>query len=360
MKSEYFKKGSQSSNIRGTREKTQPQSKNWDKIIYLSFVVVILLTILYVVFFNTFFVTGEGVVVSENVDIKAPSDLNVENYLKGYGEEVQRGDSLFSYTPMDWTKGQEKVNELGEKVNELENDRNDIEDEVYLKQRVIQLTQNRVDFYEEKQAEIRQKVELDLVASTELSAIERDLFEERSRLEEIETELTVLNNQRDRLDQRISELQNDLEKGGGGRLLQVFNSPVNGTVTEIYESNSRQVFRSDRVLRIKPEESEPHIISFFPREDIEQLETGMVLSIDFDNGDKSEGVIRDIYDAREDIIGHFEQTGNLILENVVVELVPIDSSAGQQWSEYNRMGLQASRTKYGILGLDKEDVDIRE
>lgn len=360
MKSEYFKKGSQSSNIRGTREKEQPQSKNWDKIIYLSFVAVILLAILYVVFFNTFFVTGEGVVVSENVDIKAPSDINVENYFKRYGEQVQRGDPLFSYTPMDWAKKIEKANQLSEKVSELESERSNIEDEIYLKNRVIELTQNSVEFYEGKRAEIQQKVELDLVPSTELSAIEQDLFEERTRLEAIETELTVLNNQRDRMDQRISELQNNLRDGSADELVQVFNSPVDGTVTEIYESNSKQVFRSDRVLRIKPEDSDPYIMSFFPRDDVKHLETGMVLSIDFDNGEKGEGVIRNMYDARENIVEHFEQTGNLILENVVVELIPIDSSAAQQWSEYNRMGLQASRTKYGILGLDTEDVDIQQ
>lgn len=360
MKSEYFKKGSQSSNIRGTREKKQPQSKNWDKIIYLSFVAVILFAILYVVFFNTFFVTGEGVAVADNVDIKAPNDIYVENYFKGDGEQVQRGDSLFSYASMDWTKKIEKVNKLREKAGELENERSDVEDEIYLKNRVIRLTRDRIDFFEEKQAEIRQKVELDLVSSTELSAIERDLFEERSRLEEIETELKVLENQKDRLDRRISQLQNDLREGVGDQLVQVYNSPVDGMVTEIYESNSKQIFRSDRVMRIKPEQSEPHIVSFFPREDVEYLEIGMVLSIDFDNGEKSEGVVRDIYDAREDIIEHFEQTGNLILEHVIVELIPIDSSAARQWSEYNRMGLQASRTKYGILGLDTEDVDIHQ
>jgi multidrug resistance efflux pump len=360
MKSEYFKKGSQPSNIRGTREKKQPESKNWDKIIYLSFVAIILFAILYVVFFNTFFVTGEGVVVSENVDIKAPNDINVENYFKNYGEEVQRGDSLFSYVSMDWAKRIEEVNKLREKVGELENEQSDIEDEIYLKNRVIELTKNRIDFYEEKQAEIRQKVELDLVSSTELSAIERDLFEERTRLEEIETEQQVLNNQKDRLDRRIIELQNDLRDGVGDQLVQVFNSPVSGRVTEVYESNSKQIFRSERVLRIKPEESEPYIMSFFPRDDVEHLEIGMVFSIDFDNGEKSEGAVRDIYDAREDIIEHFEQTGNLVLENVIVELTPIDSSASQQWSKYNRMGLQASRTKYGILGLDAENAEIRE
>ncbi|GAA5520278.1 HlyD family secretion protein [Aliifodinibius salicampi] len=360
MKSEYFKKGSQPSNIRGTREKKQPQSKNWDKIIYLSFVAVILLAILYVVFFNTFFVMGQGVVVSENVDIKAPSDISIENYFKKHGEEVQRGDSLFSYTTMDWTKRVEKGVELREKISELESERSDIEDEIYLKNRVIQLSESRVDFYEENQAEIRQKVELDLVPSTELSAVERDLFEERTRLEEMETELTVLYNQKNRLNRRISELQDDLRKGVADQLVQVFNSPVKGTVTEIYESNSKQIFRSDRVMRIKPEESEAYIMSFFPRDDVKHLETGMVLSIEFDNGVESEGAIRDIYDARENIVEHFEQTGNLILENVIVELVPIDSGAAQQWSEFNRMGLEASRTKYGILGLDKEDVDIRQ
>jgi multidrug resistance efflux pump len=300
------------------------------------------------------------VVVSENVDIKSPSDINVENYFKKHGEKVQRGDPLFSYTPMDWIKRIEKGNELREKVSELENERSDIEDEIYLKNRVIQLSQSRVDFYEEKRADIRQKVELDLVPSTELSAIEQDLFEERIRLQEIETEITVLNNQKDRLDRRIIELQDDLRKGVGDQFVQEFNSPVNGTVKEIYESNSKQIFRSDRVPRIKPEESEHYIMSFFPRDDVRHLEIGMVLSIEFDNGAKSEGAIREIYDARENIVEHFEQTGNLVLENVIVELIPIDSTARQQWSEFNRMGLKASRTKYGILGLDSESVDVRQ
>lgn len=360
MKSEYFKKGSQPSNIRGTREKKQPQSKNWDKIIYLSFVAAILLAILYVVFFNTFFVTGQGVVVSEVIDIKAPNDINVEDYYKRDGENVQKGDSLFSFASMDWTKRIEKNNELREKISELENERNDIEDEIYLKNRVIQLAQNRVDFYEEKRAEIRQKVELDLVSSTEAAAIERDLFEERTYIKELETELAVLDNQKDRMDRLTNELQDDLREGVGDQLTQVFNSPVNGRVTEVYETNSKQIFKSDRVMRIKPEESEPYIMSFFPREDVKHLETGMVFSIEFDNGEKSEGAIRDIYDAREDIIEHFEQTGNLVLENVIVELIPIDSSASQQWSEYHRMGLEASRTKYGILGLDTENIEINE
>ena len=102
MKSEYFKKRSQTSQLRGNREKQKPKQTNWDRIVYLSLLIIVLGSLFYYIFTNSFYVSGEGMVVTELSDIRAPIDIEIEEFFVSQNSVVEKGEPLFSYSSMKW------------------------------------------------------------------------------------------------------------------------------------------------------------------------------------------------------------------------------------------------------------------
>ena len=92
-----------------------------------------------------------------------------------------------------------------------------------------------------------------------------------------------------------------------------------------------QVFKSDQILRIKPNNADVYIYAVVDREDAEYTAAGTGIKIEFDDGTHSSGVVRRSYDAREDVIEHFRQTGYLTNDFLVLELIAPDSTTRADW-----------------------------
>lgn len=348
MKSEYFNKRSQDTQLRGRREKPKPKQINWDRIVYFVLLIVGLGFLFYYIFINTFYVEGEGLVVTEAMEVRAPNDIEIREQLVSNDSYVVKGDPLFRYTFMDWTGTIEKIEEIEEDRVDVEEEIQELRDDITLKRQSIQELQERIAFLEQEKEDFREKVRLNAATSYELNDVESSLFTARSNLRQAESELNVLINSRIRRVEKRENLASEIQELQlGENRLQTYNSPITGVINNISVRENQQAFRSDQILSIKPDNADVYIFSVFDREDAEHIQPGTVMDIEFDNGTKSTGVIRSSYDARENLIDHFEQTGSLTTDYLIVELAPVDSVTRAQWLQLDRSGLSVFSRKVG-------------
>lgn len=360
MKSEYFNKRSQSSQLRGHREKPKPKQINWDRIVYFVLLILILGFLSYYLFLNTFYVSGEGLVVTETVKIKAPEDMEIQEQLVSRNSYIGKGEPLFRYTLMNWTDTtDDEIEKLAEDITDEQEQIEELEDDVTLQRQSIREIQDRIAFLEQKKENFLEKVRLNAATSYEVDEVESSLFNARSNLRQAQSELNVLANNLNRHIQNRNNLQENLQElESGDSSLKTYYSPVSGRVYNISVSDNQQAFRSDPIVSIKPDRADVYIFSVFDREDAEYIQPGTVMKIEFDNGQESEGVIRSSYDARENLIDHFEQTGSLTTEYSVVEVVPIDSTTRAQWLDLDRSGLSIYRKKVGRKEVNPPDQNM--
>ncbi len=364
MKSEYFNKRSQSTQLRGHREKPKPKQINWDRIVYFILLLLIAGFLSYYLFMNTFYVSGEGLVVTETVKVRAPADIEIREQLVSRNSYIQKGEPLFRYSPINWIDQTiDQIEELQENISDEQEDIENLQDDITLKRQTIQEIQDRIAYLEQQKENFQERVRLNAATSYELDEVEGSLFTARSSLRQAQVELNVLVNNLNRHIQIRENLEADIRQAqsNDGRL-QTYYSPISGHVFDIFTSENQQAFRSDQIISIKPTQADVYIFSVFDREDAKYVSPGTVMKIEFDNGEESEGVIRSSYDARENLIDHFEQTGSLTTEYFVVEVIPIDSTARAQWLELDRSGLNIYRRKVGSneVNLPNQEIDESE
>lgn len=360
MKSEYFKKRSQSTQLRGHREKPKPKRINWDQIVYFILLIAGLAFLFYYIFIKSFYVTGEGLVVSEMTKVRAPGDIEIREQLVSKNSYVEQGDPLFEYSFMNWTGTIDEIEEIEDNIASVQQDIEELQDDIILQRHDIDEIRDRLAYLEQERNDFREKVRLNVATFHELDEVESSLFTARSNLRQARSELNVMVNSLGRHVQRRESLEGkvqELRMGENG--FQTYYSPVSGIVQNILIRDHEQAFRSDQILSIKPKNADVYIFSVIDREDAEHTQPGMVMNIEFDNGLESVGIIRNSYDARENLIDHFEQTGSLTTEYVVVELVPEDSAMHEQWLGLDRSGLSVYKRKVGgneVASLDNKSL----
>src|SRR5690625_5848512 len=102
MKSKYFSTRYQASQIRGTREKSAPRKTNWDRIVYMTFIIGVLIFVGYYLTQRIFYISGGGRAVIEKVVMRSPGDIRVDRLSPATGDPVSRGAPLFSFSLQHW------------------------------------------------------------------------------------------------------------------------------------------------------------------------------------------------------------------------------------------------------------------
>lgn len=363
MKSEYFKNRSQTSQLKGKREKPIPKQVNWDRIVYFLLLFIVLGVLFYYLFNRSFYVSGEGMVVIEVTDIRAPADIEVEELFVTENSVVEKGEPLFSYSFLNWMDTVDEIKETESILADQQEELQDVENELTLQRVTIQEIEKRIEFLGQQRDDFIEKVRLNAATSYELNEVEHLLFSAKSNLRAANSELQVLLNSRNRKIQRresTEALLTNLQSGEGS--IHTFYSPLDGSIDNILVREDMQVFKADHILRIQPNSAAVYIYAVVEREDAEHTAVGTVIKIEFDDGSESSGVVRRSYDAREDVIDHFRQTGYLTNNFLVLELTAPDSATRADWAGRNRDGLSVYKNKFidHNHGAEHSTYDSRE
>ncbi len=367
MKSIDFKR--KGSAIRVMNEDTRKIKYNWDRVVYIVFIIGALVFLSYYAVNKLFYIKADGQVLYENVIIRLTEDCRVLSYQKKEGDTVRKGDSLFVYTPA-------KTNLDGGGFGATGGVKGGYNDTTY---------QNQLDWREKEKYALQKKAGTNQILITqdksliksyesELQRLENEVVLDvlpKSRLEYVQNEILRLNTAIDALNSenmqyygliyqlgesekkvQILSTRNGLILGGGanggGGIMdstKVFYSPINGTVTRIYTQQFEVALKSDQILAIH-KNTPMYIKGFFEQEDMNYFKEGDMVNIEFPDGTKSSGIIKRFYYATYSLPDEFQKRYEPTTRTIAADIYPVEESEYKHWKSFYKLGATITKYKY--------------
>lgn len=331
--------------IRGTREKDVEQKTNWDRVIYLTLLSVALIFISYYLINRNFFVVGDGRVVTNELQVASPSDIRFQRFYVEPGDTVQKSDTLFRFTFIEWQQSMDSLETLKKKLNDAAAELEEVQGELRIKNIEAERALDQIGYYENRLSQIKREVRLGVSTVSEMKSVEDKIMNERGDLSLINEQISLLENRRNGLQTLIADpYGNDGSVLDAASMQHFYKAPVPGIVTSVYKSESEIGLKSERVLSILSEQSQLRIKAIFQQKSGKYLSVGDEMNVTFDNGDKSRGIITDIYAAEALIDRPTGSQSELEFSvQIVAELKPEDPLELDRWKSYNKMGVTVKK-----------------
>ncbi|GEM_PF-4264834 len=365
MRSDQFSYRSESSKIRGTREKPQPvQSTDWGRTIYLGFLALVALVLIYYAVSSYITLDGDGKVITGDLTLRAPTQIKVSHLFHLEGNRVEAGDSLFAYTFANWQQNLDSLKSVTQTQRNLHNELGDVKRELALTRQKLEGARRQLTHLEKQKKLVVQEIRLDVQSPARIHDLEQQIVGQKNRI-------SVLAQEQKNLKQHQSELQSDmgnipaLTAYGKGRSLdglRIFRSPVSGHIRNIYANEHGILMNAERILTLVHDTSEIMIRASFTKSSVAYLREGQKLTINFDNGVTSKGILDNYYMAHNEYLRDKHWTDGVQPDEdiytttdqfysnrrVIVELKPLNPNVEDVWRANEHIGLDVILKKVEI------------
>lgn len=346
MRSEQFK--NRPSQIRGTKEKTTPKDRSWDRIIYMVILGSILLVVLYLLLSTYFYVSGEGRIIGTHMEVRFPSDVKVSEIFVDQGEKVNPSDSLFSFIPVEKSQ---TLSQAQENREEMQEEFLDLRSDIELAYAERAELRGKINFYRQQKNLLEKEVKLDIEPVNKLHSVNSKLVDLNSELNILQKELSLMNAKANRIQQKrqliskfvISEEILFSEVPGTE---QVYYSPINGQVSRLFKASAEFALRSEPVLSIKIQKPKVRIKAVFNEQSIKHLAIGDNVSVTFDNGETSTGQVVDFEAADQNAMSRPDITE--ISDRYIVEIKSEDEEGRKLWESLSHLGVTVTKSIYSL------------
>lgn len=130
------------------------------------------------------------------------------------------------------------------------------------------------------------------------------------------------------------------------QMKMIFSSPVTGLVTGVHKADTELSLKSERVITILSDNTNLKIQAILEQQDGKHLSIGDQMNVTFDNGERSSGIISDIY-AAESVVDRPTSSSNNALKfsiQLIAELKPENATELRKWKANNKMGVTVTKT----------------
>ncbi len=346
MRSEQFK--NRPSQLRGTKEKTTPKDRSWDRAIYMVILGILIIVVLYYLLSAYFFVSGEGRIIGTHLQVRFPSDVKITDIFVEQGDRVNEKDSLFSYTLIEKSRS---LSELQEKREELREEILEMRSDIDLKTTERAELRDKINFYKGQKDLVEKEVKLDIEPVNKLHSLNSKLVDLNSELNILQKELSLMNMKVNRLQQSREGIS---EAAVSARLLyteypgsdNMYRSPIDGQVSNLNKEQSEFAFRSEPVLSIKIQKPKVRIKAIFNEQSVKHLAIGDEVKVTFDDGQTSTGEIVDLEAANGQALQQLEITEKS--DKYIVEIMPVDEEARKMWESLSHLGVTVTKSIYSL------------
>ncbi|CAG5084170.1 hypothetical protein [Parvicella tangerina] len=361
MKNIYFNR--KDSVLRNLEEKPKQKKKvNWDKIVYFLILGLIIFFIFRYAFTRVLYVSAPGHVLFKSLVVRVPEDITIDVFYKFEGDDVIKGDTLFSYYSYEDQKAAFEQSLSGDLTGILDDKDNSTwkEKEVYQLNKNIQLNlieikekQELINFYNTEIDKLVNEVILEISPKSKMDSYKKEV-------EKLELEILALQDENKVFQALIAELNSMssaaiIEKDatltsnystlGNGPVLRYYLAPTAGTITRLYKSDYEVALKSESILNMH-EKKDIYIKAFFNQEDLAYFKEGDEVTIIFPDGEKSTGHIKRFYFATYRMPEEFQKKYESTTRAIAVDIFPIENESEIKWKAFYKMNVTVRVNKW--------------
>lgn len=359
MKSIDFKQ--KTSVIRVLSDENGRKNFNWDRVIYIVFLILLFGFLGYYAFNKIFFIKAQGQVSFENIDIRIPDDCRILEYQVEEDDTVNVGDSLFIFSLDDdnLNAGNNVIVNQSEDAG-FSNQLTWIDREKFALEKKIAM--NNIDKVRAKELLKNFENELQhLENAIILDMLPTDRYEyAKSEILRLKTEISKLDAENRQNNSYIAELNELAQKpvmkraettssgnGGDGETTapQVFYSPINGNVTRLYIHQFEVALKQDVIMSIHSDRP-MYIKAFFEQEDVAYFNEGDIVNIKFPDGRKSKGFLKRFNYSTFQLPTEFQKRYEPTTRTVAADIYPVSPDDYALWRGFYKMSVTITKYKY--------------
>lgn len=375
MKSVNFKR-KEESYLRYFEEQSNRGNKrpfNWDRFVYLILLAIFLFFTGRFVINTYFYIEGNGQVLFESVDIRHTDDIRILQFGVKEGQDVEIGDTLFTYFLDEDIFGE--AGGFGSNSVSIGGGGPDwIEREIYKLKKDIDLNRVRISdnqellsVYEDDLERVRNEVILDAVSHTNLENLEYQVSKLQAEISLRQEENRIFNKQIKYLEdlvlqqEQIEILQNGGGAGNGSThentdfvmlagienidAYKIFTSPIKGNVTRIHKEPYEVALKSENILSIH-QPNNVHIKGFFDQEDLQYLNEGDIVNIEFADGTESKGIVDRFYSATYILPEEFQKKFEPTTRTLAADILPVGENDLTMWKKYYKLSVKITKRTF--------------
>jgi len=357
--------------IRVVNEEKIRKSRNWDRVIYIALLIVFLLLILYYIIHKYFFVSANGQVLLESLNIRLADDARIYDFKVDEGDSIHINDTLFAYASvLNNNSGNYGSNPMSATST---GDDNWWRKEIYNLNKKISI--NLTDINKNKQLIENYRSELTrLTNEAILDALPK------ARLEQLKVEITRLSAENEKLENENMQLKGMIGSvphtsstyksnvhyyGGGGSSKskknknevkynfsgeylsppKFFLSPIEGVVTRLHISPYETALKDESIISLN-KNYKLLIKVFLEQENVSDVKVGDLFKIEFPDNSESVGVLKQFYFSTFAMPEEFQKKYEPTTRTVAADLYPLNNEEAKKWKAYYKMSVKITKFKY--------------
>lgn len=350
MKSLNFKR-KENAQLRYLEEQVMGKSKrrfNWDRIVYLSILGLILFLVIRYFLVHYFYISANGQVLFESVDIGETQDIRIEKFYFKEGEHMTVGDTLFTYMVED-----PNLSLTGESPEQVEGGKSNwAEREMYSLQKSIDLNNSQISSdksllksYKTQLRRLENEVILGAATERDLNNLEYQISKLETSISLAQSENSVLRKQINALksnETAVQEMENSLATLSPYR---AYVSPIDGYISRIYKEPYEIALKSQIIMKVHRADS-VHVKGYFEQEDLRYVEVGDRVEVSFPDGKESEGIIKRFYNATVIIPEEFQKKFEPAKRTIAVDIVPAPGADLDIWKRYYKLSVKLTKRTF--------------
>jgi hypothetical protein len=383
MKSLNFKR-KDDSYLRYLEENKSRKTKsvfNWDRLVYLSLMVLLILFLIKYTYHTIFYIEGNGQVLFEKVDIRHTDDIRILEFNKKEGDDVGIGDTLFTYFLDDGLFNGSGGGSNSVSVSSAGKSNSWIDKEIYVLKKNVDLNRVRITDYNAlltalngDLGRVQNEVILDAVSYTNLENLEY-------RIEKLENDINLSSAQNRIYGKQLDylyKLQKDEENSknqkieieqnssnsivgsknifgskrsdvlGGINNQQGFNyftCPIVGSITNIQKQAFEVALKTEVILSLHQPKN-VHIRGYFDQKDLGDIHEGDVVNIEFPDGTTSEGRVDRFEFSTRILPEEFQKKFEPTTRTLAVDILPLNHKDLEIWKKYFKLSVKISKRTF--------------
>ena len=351
--------------------------RNWDKLIYISLLVILLIFGIYYFITKGFFVHAQGQVLIDETHIRLTDDVRLLEYKVIEGDSISLGDTLFCYAfGLDKVNGTATIGTDGA-INLNSGGSQDMwwfKESFNIKKKIvtnkIQISKNiaLIASYEKEIKRLTNEVVLDVLPKTRLDYAQTQILNLKTENSKLSAENIELGSLAGTLHPFDNKGRVDFVRSGGslignggysffkggtvsnfsGEILsepKFFRAPLEGIVTRVYIRQHETALKAETILTIH-KRYPTTIKAFFEQSDLRYFKVGDIFTLNFPDGSESLGILRRFYIATYNMPEEFQKKYESTTRALAADIYPLNKEESDKWRAFHKMSVEITKFKF--------------